>query len=173
MFKILTFVLQLLWPFFKESLLQGRPFRKWLRENLVTLIWISLMLIMLAVVFWMADTVTRTRSQLYGVQNRLGQYQTQLNSLKKSNDSLKTSLSRQRREVTQWRNLILTTCPVDSQAYVLALRGADLIPAEVTARTNTETVGWCKLVREGDLDDDSIRRRFLKDCTITVKPPQG
>lgn len=87
-FGTLIAFLRLLLPFLKESVLQNATFKEWLKDNLVSVIWILLMMGMLCVVVYLFDTVGNLRHANEELSHKLEMAQLQNTELQKRYDML-------------------------------------------------------------------------------------
>lgn len=96
---LLTFVdiLKALWPFLKESILQGGTIGNWLLRNIITCIWILLLLTMLGVVLYLGDIAKQLQSQVVYRAREAGTLRLENQQLKAKVESLRGKLTEARR----------------------------------------------------------------------------
>lgn len=61
MFSGFIAFLQMIWPFFKESIFGNESAAQWLKTNRLTCVWIFLMIVMLSTMFYMIDLTVSMR----------------------------------------------------------------------------------------------------------------
>ena len=95
---LLTFakVLRYLWPFLKESILQGGTVGTWLLRNIITCVWIFLLLTMLGVVLYMGDVAHQLQGHLATMAQQKGYAIQENEKLKLKVTSLRAKLAAER-----------------------------------------------------------------------------
>ena len=155
-------VLRLVWPFLKESILEGGTVAEWIRRNRMSCFWIFLLLANLVAMFFLADLLIASQQTASAATQKVQTLTTKYNGLViKYNYQLgQTKLERNR--VAQLRRLIANSCPVDSEAYKVLVAGIETLDTPTTGPD--QSVEWCKVVQSSDLDKPQIRERFLMEC---------
>lgn len=172
MLKLLYSLGQMVWPFFKESVLEGETPGQWIRRNRVFCLWILLLTIMLGIMAWMADVILTFSHQSQEVKTQVATSTARYNALAvrynklvvKHNYQLsQTKLERNR--VRGLRRLIADSCPQSSAAYRTLIVGIESLDKQVEPFTDVNRE-WCLAVRKGDLANELIRLRYLAECHV-------
>lgn len=71
MFSTFVALLQLLAPFLKESVFGTATFKEWLKHNLVSCLWILLLMSMLGIVFYVTDQLAMSRREATDMGHKL------------------------------------------------------------------------------------------------------
>ena len=102
---LLTFanVLRYLWPFLKESILQGGTVGTWLLRNIITCVWIFLLLTMLGVVLYMGDVAQQLQGHLVTMAQQKGYAIQENEKLKLKVTSLRAKLAAERATTAELR----------------------------------------------------------------------
>lgn len=155
-------VLRLVWPFVKESILEGGTVAEWIRRNRMSCFWIFLLLANLFALFYTADLLIASRQAEGAAIQKVQTLTTKYNGLVgKYNYQLgQTKLARTR--LAKLRLLVANSCSVDSEAYKTLVAGIESLD-EAPGPSNV-SLEWCRVVQAGDLNNPQIRQRFLMEC---------
>lgn len=89
-------LLRLLWPFLKESILQGGTVGTWLLRNIITLFWIFMLLSMLGIVLYMGDVARQLQGRVMYLQGQNATLQTQSADSMRRLTSLRAKIAAER-----------------------------------------------------------------------------
>ena len=155
-------VLRLVWPFLKESILEGGTVADWIRRNRMSCFWIFLMLANLVAMFYLADLLIATRQAESAATQKVQALTTRYNGLVGKYNYQLSQTKLERGRVAGLRKLIADSCPVDSAAYKTLVAGIETL--DTPAVTTDQDVQWCEVVQQADLSNPQIRQRFLMEC---------
>jgi len=163
--------LQTLLPFLKESLLQGGTGKDWLKRNFATCCWLMLLSVMLMVVFYLSDVVTQVRVTGAEKIQKFATLELEHKQTKTELERLKRELKDERASNGRMREFLVERCKLYKEP-------CDFLIEETVRRPALQEEGglminaqWCALVRKSDLEDDSVRMRFLRDCSHAPDGP--
>ena len=167
MWMTLFSLLKMIWPFFKEAVLEGGTVRNWIAKNKMTSAFMAMLTIMFLAVLMMADLVIKIRHEvatlrhektelIYRYNGLVGRY----NSMRREKLQCGTNLATSEQRLARLRILVADSCPEDSAAYRTLVAGIESLdyPVEI------DSVRWCEVVKEEDLEVEAIRQRYLRDC---------
>lgn len=169
MFSALSSLLQLLWPFIKESILEGGTVRDWIRRNRTNCFWMFLLFSMSMSMVYMADMILKLRAQEESASEIAKTSNIEIVALTDKYNALvlkynyqleQTKLERTR--MSTLRGLIADSCPSNTAAYRVLIAGIESLDRQTHGGDINQQ--WCKAVREADLANDDIRTRFLMEC---------
>lgn len=155
-------VLRLVWPFLKESILEGGTVAEWIRRNRMSCFWIILMLANLVAMFYLADLLIASRQAESAATMKVKALTTRYNGLVGKYNYQLSQTKLERGRVAGLRILIAQSCAVDSAAYKTLVAGIETL--DTPDGGNALSIQWCVVVREEDLANPKIRQRFLMEC---------
>lgn len=103
MFSGLFTLLQILFPFIKESLLKG-TLREWIKRNKLSVAWICLLLIMLTIVMWLAESLLLSHHQAQRATQAANIYQLRHSELQQRYLMIEADHKRLRMRVSTLQN---------------------------------------------------------------------
>jgi hypothetical protein len=171
MFTGFVTLLKLLWPFFKESMLEDGTLRDWFRRNRNTCIWIMFQLIILGVCFYLVEIITLQRQQDYQTTTELTKLQETHKSLQTKFTEQQISLSDERASNARMRVFLVERCkqyPEPCQFLIdETIKRQEQAGQPISEEQKTEARAmWCGVVRNEDLEDVKIRQRYLRECSV-------
>lgn len=104
-----TFVsfLRLMWPFIKESILEGGTFKEWVGRNKLNCIWLGLLATMLVIVFSLTDSVIYLRSKQAAAAQAVEVAKVKHTELRERYLLLEASLKLEREKNTTLQNQVI------------------------------------------------------------------
>lgn len=170
MFTSTVAVFKLIWPFIKESMLEDGTVRDWVKRHWTAIIWIIFLVLMLLVSLYLADIVRTLRQANIEKNQALFASQQKIESILASQRRLAAELHKERESNHRMRRYLLDRCQQDSTVCHFLIDETVVRPNApanplLSQRLNDE---WCLLVRGGDMEDESIRLRFLRECKVNV-----
>lgn len=165
---LLTF-LQTIWPFMKESLLQGGTFKDWLKRHVTTCFWLVLLTIMLTIVFYLSDAIVQLRVE---TDKKLEEQKSKLADSRAAQAELKAlqaQLKEEQGSNGRMRMFLVERCKLHREPCDFLIE--ETVRRPVIQREASEQAGnqqWCSLVRKGDLHDAGVRVRYLRECGMVT-----
>ncbi len=103
-----TFVsfLRLMWPFIKESILEGGTFKEWVGRNKLNCIWLGLLATMLIIVFSLTDSVIYLRNKEATTAHAAEMHRVRHTELRERYLLLEASLKLEREKNTTLQNQV-------------------------------------------------------------------
>lgn len=172
MFTGFVTLLRLLWPFFKESMLENGTVRDWLRRHRTTCVWILFQLIQLGVCFYLVEIITYHRRLHYQTTIELNQLKVEKKAAAEKRLELETELGIEQQSNARMRVFLVERCKQYSEPCQFLIEetvkrqheaNQPLTPGE---QTEIQTL-WCGVVRQADLKDERTRQRYIRDCADT------
>lgn len=174
MFTAFVSLLRMLWPFVKESILQDGTFRDWVRRNKNVCFFLVFQIVMLLSIFWLVDMLKVARQLESKASADLIELRAEHKNLKAIHETSLGDLKIERAKSARMRAFLAKRCMEEQKPACESLVRETvevLEPAPGTPPTqNPATINneWCKLVQQGDLQDNVVRLRYLKECSVTV-----
>lgn len=176
MFGAFVAFLRMLWPFVKESILQDGTFRDWVRRNKNVCIFLVFQIVMLLSMLWLVDMLKIARQMENKASSELIELRTEHKNLKTAHETLGGDLKKERATSARMRAFLAKRCMEEVKPACEFLvqetiqpETPETPPTQKAVTINTE---WCKLVQSEDLQDGTIRLRFLKECSAPTTDPQ-
>ena len=170
MFGSTVAFLKLIWPFLKESMLEDGTVRDWVKRQWTTFVWIIFLVMMLLISLYLADIIRVLLKTNIEKNKTITERNAEIRSLNATRQQLNLDLFRERESNQRMRRYLLDLCRRDSNSCHFLIDETIVRPNEPVDDLKAQRVTdeWCLLVQGGDLKDELIRQRFLRECKVNV-----